>query len=193
MRTGFALLGWILGLVGLGFDFGGKATESSAVAAALSSSNFASASASTAIISTSTSLIVKPSATDRPPARRDPAGSNWPSVRVGMGGGKGADQQHDQQHDQKGETRGKDVGNLVDEVGDMIDESENDGGHGTSSPRQGEGEGTEEEKPGDGDRNKPQSVEYRGDGQPLVQSDAPRNSKKRMMEEPLDAKEKDEL
>ena len=195
LRTVYAVLGWTLGLVGLGFEVGGSGSGSGA--AAESSVVAASLSGAAATAFGSTSLIVKPSATGKPPERRDPAGSNQPSVHVGMGGGKGAGQQQEQQRQAHGIHFENEEESYVDRVGDMIKENNKDEGQAasssSSSSSQAKGKGKKEEQSTSEDEKKKPKVVYRGDGQPLVQSDAPRNPKKRMMEEPPIAKEKDEL
>ena len=154
------MFSWVLSLVGLGIGSGGetagKGAELSSVSASLSGT-------------ATTSLIVKPSATDRPPARPNPDPQQQPSIRVGMGGGKAAGQEQQQQENKAEE------GSLTDQVGNIIDESnKNESQDASREKKKGENSVDDE---------KPKTVVYRGDGQPLVESDAPRNSKKRMMEE----------
>lgn len=116
-----------------------------------------------------TSLIVKPSATGKPPPLNIMSGQQPPAIRVG-GGGHGA------KHDPSQE------GSLSQQVGQMAEESQ-----GQQQQHQGE------------EAKKQQVV--RGDGQPLVDSDKPRNPKKRMWDENVErakyeeaeARKRDEL
>ena len=160
MKTGLGVFGWVLSLVGLsvsGAGGAGKGAELSSVSAGTG-----------AITTTSTTpLIVKPSATDRPPARPNPDPQQQPSVRVGMGGGKGAGQQPEQNKEAKEDS-------LTGQVGNIIDESNKNESQDALQEKEKRGNTVKDEKP--------KTVVYRGDGQPLVESEAPRNPKKRMME-----------
>ena len=121
------------------------------------------------VSSQGTSLIVKPSATGKPPPLNIMSGQQPPAIRVG-GGGHGA------KHDPSQE------GSLSQQVGQMAEESQ-----GQQQQHQGE------------EAKKEQVV--RGDGQPLVDSDKPRNPKKRMWDEDVErakyeeaeARKRDEL
>ena len=127
------------------------------------------AKSSKAVSGQGTSLIVKPSATGKPPPLNIMSGQQPPAIRVG-GGGHGA------KHDPSQE------GSLSQQVGQMAEESQ-----GQQQQHQGE------------EAKKEQVV--RGDGQPLVDSDKPRNPKKRMWDENVErakyeeaeARKKDEL
>ena len=133
------------------------------------------------VLGASTSLVVKPSATGRPPARDNADGTRQGQfVRVGMGG-QGA------KRDGEGKLEGGDE-SLVDRVGEMVEEGEasGEGQQGAS-----QGDASREGQKGKGEKREPGTT-YRADGQPLVDSDAPRNRMKRMMEEPP-ARKKDEL
>ncbi|OCK77695.1 hypothetical protein K432DRAFT_395386 [Lepidopterella palustris CBS 459.81] len=110
--------------------------------------------------SSSRTLIVKPSATGRPPALNLMAGQPPPSVRVG-GGGHGAKQDPSQD------------GSLSQSVGQMAE---------AGQEQQQQGGGGEKESDV-----KDEQVR-RGDGQPLAGSDRPRNPKKRMWEEDVEQK-----
>ncbi|KAF2806077.1 Sec20-domain-containing protein [Mytilinidion resinicola] len=117
--------------------------------------------------SQSASLIVKPSATGRPPARMP---GQQPYMRAG-GGGQGA------------KSDPSDEGSMSRQVGQMAESAQQQ-------------EGQQEQQQGE----KAKDVPRRGDGQPLVESDKPRNPKKRMWDEDVEnakreaeAREKDEL
>ncbi|KAF2498780.1 Sec20-domain-containing protein [Lophium mytilinum] len=142
---------WVLSVVGV---TGGAASTTSVAISA----------------SRSTSLIVKPSATGRPPARMP---GQQPYMRAG-GGGHGA------------KSDPSDEGSMSRQVGQMAE-----------STQQQEGQQAQQgQQPAEGAKEQPR----RGDGQPLVDSDKPRNPKKRMWDEDVEnakreaeAKEKDEL
>ncbi|KAK7632701.1 Sec20-domain-containing protein [Phyllosticta paracitricarpa] len=98
-------------------------------------------------LSTSSSLIVKPSASNRPPPRQPGQQAHY--IRAGAGGvGKEQDPSPD--------------GSMSQQVGRMAEAA----GAQQQQVQQGQGD----------------DVPRRGDGQPLQQSDQPRNSKKRMMD-----------
>lgn len=160
VKTGFGIFGWVLSLIGLGIGGAGEVGKGAEL-------SLVSASTGAITTTSTTPLIVKPSATDRPPARPNPDPQQQASVRVGMGGGKGADQQQEQNKGTKGES-------LTDQVGNIIDESNRNESQDLSQEKEKGGNTVKGEKP--------KTVVYRGDGEPLAESDAPRNPKKRMME-----------
>ncbi|KAK8162756.1 hypothetical protein BKA80DRAFT_273557 [Phyllosticta citrichinensis] len=119
----------------------------------------------TSSLSTSSSLIVKPSASNRPPPRQP--GQRARFVRAGAGGSgvKAGDPQpqepYQPQHYQK-EQDPSPEGSMSQHVGHMAEAA----GSQQEKNRQGQGD----------------DVPRRGDGEPLQQSDQPRNPKKRMMD-----------
>ncbi|KAK7520211.1 Sec20-domain-containing protein [Phyllosticta citriasiana] len=116
-------------------------------------------------LSASSSLIVKPSASNRPPPRQPGQQAHY--IRAGAGGvgvkagEPQAQEPYRPQHQQKEQDPSPD-GSMSQQVGRMAEAA----GAQQQQVQQGQGD----------------DVPRRGDGQPLQQSDQPRNPKKRMMD-----------